>query len=639
MRKERAGSAPLIAVLGREQIDRDLEVALDHVAAHGSRVEPVADLASFIRLRDAKGVDALVLDMGSDSGSAIPASVLAECRDTPVIVVVGREDADHGPAAVAAGADDFIGRDRLTGPALQHAISCARARVRNTGVASRANARLRALIRHASDVIAIVDRAARIRYVTPAVKRLLGVDPPQITGTGLLDRVHPDDATRVGRAFTRLISEPGGEGAGEIRLCHDDGVWRSVEYRARNALDTPAIEGVVLNLRDVTAERQLEEQFRQSQKMEAVGRLAGGVAHDFNNLLTAILGFTGLAMESLPPSHPAATELREVERNAERASALTRQLLAFSRRGPTRKEALDIGGVVAGMETMLRRLIEETIEIRVMVPAEPVHALADRTSLEQVLLNLAVNARDAIDGSGTIEIEVEARTVKEELDTSHSVLPAGEYAVLIVTDDGDGMTPDVAEHAFEPFYTTKAEGKGTGLGLSTVWGIVTRSGGHIHLYSEPGQGSVFRVYLPVTAPVPPPDPPRVEQPEPTTDATILLVEDEPAVRNLATRILARSGYRVYAAGSAAEAEKVAVEHAGPIDLLFTDLVMPGMAGPELASRMTRAGRVRTVLFTSGYPDDRSTPREGGNQLDFLEKPYGPAALLRAVETALGRLKP
>ena len=388
--------------------------------------------------------------------------------------------------------------------------------------------------------------------------------------------------------------------------------------------------------RDVSDQRRLEEQFRQAQKMEAVGQLAGGIAHDFNNLLTAILGNTQLLLRDLPPGDAMRGDVEEIRKASERAAALTRQLLAYSRRQMLQPEILDLNVVVADMDRMLRRLIGEHIAF-VSVPAPDLGRVrADPSQIEQVLVNLVLNARDAMPEGGRLTIE----TANVDLDASyakeHLGAATGAYTMLAVTDTGTGMDATVRAHLFEPFFTTKEVGKGTGLGLATVYGIVNQSGGHISVYTELGRGSSFKVYLPrIDRPAHPPAPVPVRPAAARGSETVLVVEDEPAVLSLTCRVLEAEGYTILCASDGADALRLVERHGGEIHLLLTDVVMPGMSGRELAEQMAvrRAG-IR-ILYMSGYPGDAAvhhgTLVQGSA---FLQKPFTPEGLSRRVRDVL-----
>jgi two-component system cell cycle sensor histidine kinase/response regulator CckA len=388
---------------------------------------------------------------------------------------------------------------------------------------------------------------------------------------------------------------------------------------------------------DLTERRNLEEQFRQSQKMDAVGRLAGGIAHDFNNLLTVIRLNTEIIMEGFDPTDPRSEDVKQIRSAAERASSLTRQLLAFSRKQILQPRVLDMNSVVSSVEPMLRRLIGEDITIASSCGARG-YVVADPGQVEQILVNLVVNARDAMPQGGTISIETQNVELDETYTSEHAPVVAGRYVMLAVGDTGVGMNRDTREHAFDPFFTTKEAGKGTGLGLATVYGIVKQSGGYVWIYSEPGQGTTLKLYFPevssaaafktgeykVTA-----------NEHARGSETILLVEDEEAVRGLTCRILEKQGYRVIAAQHGREAMDIATKEAGHIDLVLTDIVMPGMNGRGLVERLSGIRPRIKSLYMSGYTDD-DIVRRGFIEpsKSFLQKPFTSEALLQTVRKVL-----
>ncbi len=457
-----------------------------------------------------------------------------------------------------------------------------------------------------------------------------------------LGRVHPEDRERID-TLVRAAVAGGSDYVGEYRFRAKDGSYRHVwdsTTTVRDELGRPhRMLGGMLDVTELRraeeAQRHLEEQLRQSQKMEAVGRLAGGIAHDFNNLLTVINGYGALAAEQLAGGGDARAELEEVQRAGQRVAELTRQLLAFSRQQVLQPVVLDLNAVVCEMERLLERVIGEDVELVTSLDPGLARVKADRGQIEQVIVNLAVNARDAMPEGGRLTIE----TANAELDEStlrrRSDVPAGRYVALTVTDTGVGMYPETRARAFDPFFTTKETGKGTGLGLATVHGIVEQSGGRVLVESEPGRGSSFRVFLPGTVE-------GVEHSVAREDGggwlggseTILLAEDEPAVRTLVREILERLGYRVIVAENGAKALEQAVT-AGRIDLLVTDVVMPAVGGPELSERLLAERPGLSVLFMSGYAQqavsDRAALPPGHG---FLPKPFSPSDLEQRVRALL-----
>ena len=402
------------------------------------------------------------------------------------------------------------------------------------------------------------------------------------------------------------------------------------EFSAEASIGKMSYNGATVfavTLRDVTEQRKLEAQLRQSQKMEAVGQLAGGVAHDFNNLLTVILGNAGQVKDGLSERNPVRARIEEIEEAGRRAAALTRQLLAFARRQMAEPRALDLNAVTREMDRMLRRLIGEDVEL-VTLQAERLGTVwADPGHIEQVLVNLAVNARDAMPNGGKLTIETSNTTLDAEYVAHHASVVPGEYVMLAVSDTGHGIAPEVQEHIFEPFFTTKEPGKGTGLGLATCYGIVKQSGGWIWVYSEPGQGTTIKVYLPRIQASAEPLVPTTSTARPRGTETILVVEDEAQVANIVVQLLRERGYRVLEAANGLEALRVAEAHQGLIDLLVTDVVMPQVGGRELAERLRAQRPQLKVLFTSGYTSD-AIVHHGvlERNIEFLSKPFDAVTL-------------
>jgi len=389
---------------------------------------------------------------------------------------------------------------------------------------------------------------------------------------------------------------------------------------------------------DVTARRTLDEQFRQAQKMEVVGRLAGGVAHDFNNLLTVINGYSELLLVGLPPGDPSREMLEEIHKAGERSAGLTRQLLAFSRKQILDARVLDPNAVVAEAEKMLRRTIGEDVRLTLALAPDAGRVRADAGQLEQVLMNLVVNARDAMPRGGRLTIRIRNATLGAAADPAHPAARPGPHVVLSVTDTGTGMTDEVKAHLFEPFFTTKGVGQGTGLGLATVYGIVQQSGGHLRVESAVGKGTTFEVYLPRAEGGSGAVPARsAVRAAPRGVETILLVEDDDGVRGLTRHVLTGAGYAVLEATDGEAAVGVAAGHAGPIHLLVTDVVMPGIGGREAAERLVAARPGLRVLFLSGYTED-AVVRNGVSRedVDFLQKPFAPAAFAVKVRQVLDR---
>ncbi len=479
------------------------------------------------------------------------------------------------------------------------------------------------------------DRIRGVSWTSDTLRDLFGYPPEAATGTAWwVENIHPDDRERaVERAEAELFDR--GRSSVEYRFRHADGTHRWTRCDVRLVRDTAGrpVEAVG-SWSDVTQLHLIEEQFRQAQRMEAVGRLAGGVAHDFNNLLTVINGFGEVVLDRLPPVDPSRELLREVVRAGGRAATLTRQLLAFSRKAIIEPRPLDLRAAVADVEKMLRHIIGEDIRLAIATDPAVGPVLADPGQIEQVVLNLVVNARDAMPRGGHLTIEVRDAELDAAYARAHPEARPGPHVVLAVTDTGCGMSAETAARAFEPFFTTKGE-SGTGLGLATVHGIVKQSGGHVAVYSEVGRGTVFKVYLPRHDAAPPPKS-RPPQPVPRGGGeTILLVEDEDAVRALTRYLLAGNGYAVLEAADGPEALRLAAEYRDRIDLLMTDVVMPRMSGREVAEHLRRARPEIRVLYLSGYTDD-AVVRHGVLEAEvaFLQKPFTAPVLARKVRDVL-----
>jgi PAS domain S-box-containing protein len=470
-------------------------------------------------------------------------------------------------------------------------------------------------------------------YINPAIEAMSGYTPEEWIGSKLSDHCTPERFEQMAALVLQTIEKLPDTApiTFETEMLSKDG--RSIPFEIRSAVITDddgnfvALQGVT---RDITERKKaesesekLQEQLHQAQKMESVGRLAGGVAHDFNNMLGVILGHTELAMDKLDPSQPLYTHLLEVRKAAERSADLTRQLLAFARKQTIAPKVLDLNDTVGGMLKMLRRLIGEDIHLAWMPGANLFPVKVDPSQIDQILANLCVNARDAIEGVGKITIETQDITFDEAFCASHMDFTPGEYVLLAVSDNGCGMDKETQSKLFEPFFTTKEVGKGTGLGLATVYGIVKQNSGFINVYSEPGQGTTFKIYLPQhETGTPVQTDTATAKPVACGNETILLVEDEPTLLRLATIMLERLGYVVIVAKTPGEAIHLAHEHSGPIHLLMTDVVMPGMNGRDLAKNLLSIYPGIKSLFMSGYTANvivhNGVLDEG---VHFIQKPF------------------
>ena len=488
----------------------------------------------------------------------------------------------------------------------------------------------------AADAIIITDRDGTIEWINAAFTSLSGYGVEEAVGR------NPRDLMKSGvhdRAFYKNLWDTllaGQVWSGEMTNRRKDGSLYQEAQTITPVRDPQgAIGHFVAVKRDLTEQHALEARFLLAQKMDTVGRLAGGIAHDFNNLLTIVNGTTDLALADLKEGDPLRSDLEQVREAGERAAALTRQLLAFSRRQIMKPEVLNLGALVANLQGMLRRLIGEDIALVVLPPTQTGSVMADPGQIEQVVMNLVVNARDAMPGGGTLIIETRDVEIDEAFAAEHPPTPPGPHVMLAISDTGVGMDEATRARVFEPFFSTKDPAKGTGLGLSTVYGIIEQSGGHIRVQSEPGRGTTCRIYLP-----------RLEEAAPEVHVvplvsaargaeTILVVEDEDAVRNLAQRMLQLGGYSVLTAGDGEEALRLLGRHDGPVHLILTDMVMPGMTGKDLADRIGAIEPRVKILFTSGYPGDAFV-HSGLLDRDapFIAKPYTVAALTRKVREVL-----
>src|SRR5579859_284557 len=503
-----------------------------------------------------------------------------------------------------------------------------------------AETKYRMLVEHVNAItyIAEIGLNGKWFYISPQVENILGYTPEEwlALSSNWDQHIHPDDLSIVIAAEEQSMN--GFPFQAEFRVRRKDGreVWLSDTAVIVHGSDShPVMEGIMV---DITERKALETQLQQSRKMEAVGRLAGGIAHDFNNLLTIISGYTELALSRQNLPSEAHADIERIENASGRAAALVRQLLAFSRKQVLQPKILDLNKIVLNLDSLLRRLMDERIEMVTRVKDDLGKVKADPAQVEQVIMNLVVNARDAMPEGGRLVVE----TCNTDLDANYAVdhvsVRPGHYVMLAVSDTGVGMDRQTVAHIFEPFFTTKESGRGTGLGLSTVYGIVKQSGGYIWVYSEPGKGSTFKVYLPRVDEAP--EPASLGQTSPRAlrgTETILIVEDEEAVRELIQTVLTEKGYDVISSLDPQHAERIAASYAGEIHLLLTDMVMPGASGRELAERISAKRRDIRVLFMSGYTDNVIT--SGGmleEGLAFLQKPFSPAALVQKVREVLSQ---
>lgn len=491
--------------------------------------------------------------------------------------------------------------------------------------------RYRDLVENARDIIYTHDLDGNYTSINKAGEQLTGYSREETLKMSLTQTVAPEDLEKAGRMISRKLSGEL-ETVYELEIIAKDGDRLALEVNTRLIHQNGVPVGVQGIARDITERKQLEAQLRQSQKLEAVGQLAGGVAHDFNNLLTVILGYNEMMLSRMDADNPLQRAVCEIKKAGESASSLTRQLLAFSRKQVLQPKVIDLNVVVSDMGKMLVRLIGEDIELVTDLKPSMARVKADPGQIEQVLMNLAVNARDAMPRGGTLIIATDNVSMDDELVRKYVSIQPGPHVMLSVRDTGLGMDTETQARIFEPFFTTKGAGKGTGLGLATVYGIVKQSGGNIWLYSEIGKGTTFKIFLPRVDEFAS-DLETVEdtQPIPRGSESLLLVEDEEQVRRIICEVLEQQGYSVLTAANGEEALKMAEDARTDVQLLLTDVVMPQMSGPELAEQLSVLRPQLKVLYISGYTDD-AIVRHGllDEKLHFLQKPFDAASLARKV---------
>jgi signal transduction histidine kinase len=595
--------------------------------------------------------DAVLLDLALPGSGGPPAILSLHERwpELPIVALGAAEEPAAGAEALRLGAQDLVPRGSLADADLARVIRHAvwRAVAGRARVRRESERQLHGITEGIPGAVyhyrLAPDGSEAFRFMSAGIRKLAGIPAEEVEADGerFWSLVHRDDlaACRASLVHSARTLRPW---LLEFRLTPKDG---PAKWIRGSALPTPEADGGTLwngIFVDVSEQRLLEEQLRQAQKMEAVGQLAGGVAHDFNNLLTAIASSADMAVEELGEPEAVREHLAEIRRATVRAADLTRQLLAFSRRQVLNLESVALADVVHEGERMLRRLIGEPIRLETAIDAEAPPVRADRSQLAQVLMNLAVNARDAMPHGGTLTLATGHRIVRPADARRQRGLSPGAYSLLIVRDTGIGMDEATRTRIFEPFFTTKERGKGTGLGLSMVYGIVKQTGGYVHVDTAPGRGTAFTIHLPVaTGPAGAPDQPALRRRgRGRGTETVLVVEDEDGVRAPVRRILVAHGYRVLEAPDGQVALRIAEEHTGKIDLLLTDVVMPGMNGGELARRLGRLRPGIKVVFMSGYSAEAvATHGELSPGAAFLQKPFSVEELTERLETALDHSRP
>jgi PAS domain S-box-containing protein len=565
--------------------------------------------------------------------------------DVPFIIVSGTISEEIAVEAMRRGADDFMTKGKLSrlGPAIERELAEAagrreRRRVEKTLAETRDRAQF--ALEAAGVGTWESDLATGATRWSQTLEQLHGLPPGGFPGRfdAFVDLIDAEDRQRVSDEVARADRE-GGDSHLEYRVKWPDGSvhWIAGIGRTLRGADGQPVKAAGIAL-DITSRKQLEEQFRQSQKMEAIGRLAGGIAHDFNNLLTAIMGYSEMVLDRVADQPDIAADVEEIKKAGERASRLTSQLLAFSRRQTIQPRILDLNQVVGDLERMLRRVIGEDIVLEIASAPGLARTKADPSQVEQVLMNLVVNARDAMPRGGRLRIGAANVTLDEAFARHHVSAVPGRYVSLTVTDTGSGMKPEIVARIFEPFFTTKVVGKGTGLGLSTVYGIVKQNNGYVTVDSTPGAGTTFTTYWPeVDLPVETPGLGRGPVRTLAGTETVLLVEDEAGVRELVRKILVRHGYTVFAARDAADAIDIEQHYDGPLHLLLTDIVMPGMNGPDLAQRLVRRRPDMQVMYMSGFAHHVAVGFGSvSDRTSFIQKPFSAESLAATVRDCLDR---
>jgi signal transduction histidine kinase len=600
------GYTAIIAATGREALDATREMS-----------EAPAVALVDLQLPDMDGIELI--------GRLREIAALTE-----VVILTGNASIDSAVRALRENSNDYLLKpvqpELLVGT-IERASE--RWQRRRAEVAMRdSEGRLRLIFDHVSDALFIADDSGRIIDANPAACALSSQSLEKIQALTMAE-VLPESSHLSG---TEHASSGVADRSG-LASRHQG----QSDHRVLDVRSTAFAPGVqVYTVRDLTRQRKLEDQLVQAQKMEAVGQLAGGVAHDFNNLLTVIMSYSSMLLADMGANDATRGDIQEISDAAQRAAALTRQLLAFSRKQVLQMRAVNVNAVVTHVEKMLRRLIGEDILLTTHLDPDLALINADAGQLEQVLINLAVNARDAMPGGGDLTITTDNAELSDEHGERHLGAARGSYVMLAVTDSGSGMTKEVQQRLFEPFYTTKGPGKGTGLGLATVHGIVKQSGGDVYVYSELGHGTTFKVYFPcLTKSVPVTTIPEHRAITPSGSETVLLAEDDEAIRTLGARVLGALGYNVLIARTGGEALRIVAEYKGTIDLIATDVVMPEMNGSQLVERVLEARPGTRVLFMSGYTDDE-VMRRGviDGQTAFLQKPFTPDLLAHKVREVL-----
>lgn len=594
--------------------------------------------------KDGHPCDVLLFDYNLPGMSGL--ELLKELRETrrldlPVVLITGVGSEEIVQQAIRLGAMDYVAKNPGYLYHLPVVIENAFHRVqivREQKALKAKEEHFRSLVENISDIIVELDTLGIIRYVSPSVERVLGFTPEKLSGRVFQEYLHPDDQSQVKQVHLHLLHHTGVTGpVVRLRILHSDGSWRFVEEIGKGLKDVSGGKSLMLSIRDITEHRILEEQILQQQKLESIGLLVGGIAHDFNNLLTPISGYAELICMNCTSKESVFSRASSILQASNRARDLVSQLLSFSRKQALDLQQHDLNELIVSFMAILRSTIRENIEINFVSGSDPCTVSTDKVRIEQILLNLAVNAQDAISGNGTITIEASHVEFDHEYSLLHPGALPGRYILLIFSDSGNGMDDATLAHIFEPFFTTKPEGRGTGLGLSTVYGIVKQHGGFIEVQSGINRGTVFRIYLPESS--------TIDKFTASTEqiydsvrkitGRILLVEDNLMVMKLTKEILEAQGHIVVATDSPQEGIALAHELSGKLDLLITDVIMPQLSGTELFEKLRLKIKGLKVLYLSGYASDlivhQGHLEEG---VRFLAKPFSMETLLKMVESIL-----
>jgi two-component system, cell cycle sensor histidine kinase and response regulator CckA len=637
------------SILYLEDDPMDVELAKARLDALdlAYRITWVQTQAEFEAALGEEALDVILADYRLPSYDGMSALQLAKKLrpEVPFIFVSGTMGEEAAIEALTQGATDYVLKEKLSrlGPAVQRALQerrDRRERKRAEEALAQSEAKMRSILNSVDEGFIVIDRDYRILSANKAFCEFANMREDQVIGRQCHEIAHQRRQACFESGEECPVRKTFETGKDQVALhTHEDpsGNQYHVELKSYPIVDRSGnLTSVIETITDVTEKHKLQEQLVQSQKMESVARLAGGVAHDFNNMLSIIIGHSELAMGQVDPSQPLCEDLSEIRKAAERSAALVRQLLAFARKQTVSPKVLDLNKTVSGMLKMLRPLIGENIDLVWRPGGEICPVKMDPSQIDQILANLCVNARDAIEGVGQITIETDITTIDQDFCTRHPDFFPGEYVSLAVSDDGSGMNRETLDYIFEPFFTTKEVGRGTGLGLATVYGIVKQNNGFIQVSSEPGEGTTFWLYLPRHGVAPQETQPHAPAvPPPGGHETILLVEDESSILNMAKMMLEKLGYRVLPAVTPSQAIDLAHEHKAEIRLLIADVVMPEMNGRDLAEEVAALNPEVACLFMSGYSGD-VIAHHGmlSEEVHFIQKPFSMQDLAAKVRQVL-----